>query len=266
MNMNKFKTALLISTYNWPDALSLIFKSIMKQSRLPDEILIADDGSKEDTKNLILQFKEKCNIPVKHFWQEDSGFRKSKILNKAIAGSEADYIIQVDGDCILHKHLIKDHILNACPDQYLYGSRVNIRKEYVDDVFKNESINFNLFSTEIKNKTRALYIPFLAKRYKSYNHISSKLRGCNISFWKKNFIAINGYNEDFEGWGMEDSEMAIRLHNNGFIAKRLRYIGIVFHIYHQVKSKENVLRNEELEQHVLETHLLRCEKGVDQYL
>lgn len=107
------KTALLVSTYNWPEALDLIFRSLLKQKELPDEVLIADDGSGEATKKLIADFKAGSTLAVKHVWQEDHGYHKSKILNKAIAASEADYIIQIDGDCLMHPHFIHDHKANA---------------------------------------------------------------------------------------------------------------------------------------------------------
>src|SRR6478735_11914615 len=123
------KISLLISTYNWPEALLLVLKSALSQSVLPCEILIADDGSKEETRQIIEQFQENSLIPIRHIWQEDIGFRKSKILNKAIAQTTADYIVQIDGDCIIHKDFISDHISAAQNGFYLYGSRVNILPE-----------------------------------------------------------------------------------------------------------------------------------------
>jgi len=260
------KTALLISTYNWVEALEVIFDSVLQQTQIPDEILIADDGSKAETKECIVSFSKKINIPVNYFWQEDKGFRKSKILNKAIAGSTADYIIQVDGDCILHRHFVKDHIAHAQSNTYLYGSRVNIKEGFVTEVLSQKIINFNYFSKQIKNKTRTLHIPFLSTLYKSHEDISKKFRGCNVSYWRKDFIAINGYNEDFEGWGKEDSDLAIRLGNLGVLAKRLRYAGIVFHIWHRIKSKENVVKNTSLEEDSMNHKMVKCEHGVSQYL
>src|SRR5690554_2052679 len=104
------KPSLLISIYNWPEALELVLMSVENQSVGPRELLIADDGSSEKTKQLIDAFAKKSQIPIKHFWHEDKGFRKSKILNKAVAGSTSDYIIQTDGDCIMHKDFVKDHL------------------------------------------------------------------------------------------------------------------------------------------------------------
>jgi len=238
------KTTLLISTYNWPEALNLVLKSAFKQTVLPDEIIIADDGSSESTKEVINCYKKQNTIPLKHIWHEDNGFRKASILNKAIANSNSDYIIEVDGDCIMNKHFISDHISLSRENHFLFGSRVNIQKKRLISLFKSNNINFNSFSFGIKKRTRALRIPFLSSLYKSSNLLSKKLRGCNMSFFRKDFMAVNGYNEDFEGWGKEDSELAIRLLNNGCLGKRIRYKGIVYHIWHSEESKDNLKINQ----------------------
>ncbi len=260
------KSALLISTYNWTEALELVLKSALSQTQLPDEIIIADDGSNEKTKLLIEQFAQKSLIPIHHIWQEDLGFRKSKILNKAIAQTTANYIIQVDGDCIMQENFIKDHLNEAQKGVYLYGSRVNILPDFVADVFLKKKINFNLFSKEIKNKTRSLHIPLLSKFYKKHQGISSKFRGCNVSYWREDFIAINGYNEDFEGWGREDSDLVIRMGNNGVKAKRIRYAAIVFHIYHKINSKQNLELNDKMQNETIENKTVKISQGVNQYL
>ncbi len=260
------KTALLISTYNWSQSLDLVLRSLNSQTVLPDEILIADDGSKQETKQLIEDFQKMCAISIHHFWQEDIGFRKSKILNKAVAGSVAEYIIQIDGDCIMHPRFIEDHINFAQKGIYLYGSRVNILPEFVSKVFENKRIKFHFFSKEIKNKTRSLHLPFLSKLYKSHKGISKKFRGCNVSFWREDFIAVNGYNEDYEGWGREDSDLVIRIGNNDVKARRLRYAGIVYHIYHKINSKHNFERNDKMQNETISKKIVRINNGIDQYL
>lgn len=260
------KTALLISTYNWPEALELIFLSIKKQSIFPDEILIADDGSNEKTKTVIDDFKKQTNFNIIHVWQEDKGFRKSMILNKTIAVSKADYIIQIDGDCIIHKNFVKDHIKNCRKKHFLFGSRINILAPYVNKVLNEKITSFTIFSKEIKNKTRTFYLPFLSKFIRPQKTISKKFRGCNVSYWRNDIISINGYNQDFEGWGSEDSDLAIRLLNNGIAGKRLKFCGILFHIYHKINSKNNVEINNEIEQNTIKNKITKIEKGIDQYL
>lgn len=262
----QMKTSLLISTYNWPEALDLVLKSAAAQSFQPFEILIADDGSKDETKDLIEAFKNRTTTTLKHIWHEDKGFRRSKILNKAVAAADGDYIIQIDGDCIMHPDFVKDHIAHSARGQFLFGSRVNIQEAYLKELFKKKRINFNFFSKGIKKRTRALRISILADLYKTSPILSKKLRGCNLSYWRKDFIAINGYNENFEGWGREDSEMAIRMLNSGVLGKRLRYNGIVYHIWHLVKDQSRFEINDSLQKETQENRVKWCEKGINAYL
>lgn len=260
------KTALLISTYNWPEALGVVLQSLSRQTRFPAEVLIADDGSREETKNLINKFKGSVPFPVTHFWQEDKGFRKSVILNKALAATNADYIIQVDGDCIMHPNFIEDHLSSAAKNVYIFGSRVNIKPHAVDRVLKEKFREFSFYSKAIKNKTRNIRIPFLQKIYKPQPTFSHKTRGCNISFWREDFIAVNGYNESIEGWGREDSELFLRMLNKGVQGKRLRYGGIVYHIYHPEKSKDNLPENTRIQEETMRENKIWCAQGIDKHL
>ena len=258
--------ALLISTYNWPQALNLVLKSVEKQSVIPDEVLIADDGSGEDTKQLVDRYQLNGTLHIKHFWQEDQGFRKAQILNKAIAASTADYIIQVDGDCILHPHHVKDHLSHAEPGVYLYGSRVNMQEKHLSLLFKNNQIDFTPFSKGIKKRTRAIYAPALSNNYKPAPGVHRKMRGCNVSYWRKDILKVNGYDERYTGWGREDSELAWRIANTGVQGKRLRYAGIVYHIWHAEKSKNNLQRNDAMEQQTIDSKSIWTDYGIDKYL
>lgn len=260
------KTALLISTYNWPEALELVLLSLKNQSVKPDEVLIADDGSKQETKELIETFQKKSSIPILHFWHEDDGFRRSLILNKAIAGSTSDYIIQTDGDCIMHKDFVKDHLDMKEPNTYLFGSRVNIRENLLPSLFSEKKIEFGFLDKGINKRTRNLRIPVFSNLYKKNIALSPKLRGCNLSFWKRDFVAVNGYNEEFEGWGREDSELIIRMMNNGVFGRRLRYRGIVYHIWHRVKDQSRFEINDSLQQKALDEKKKWCKNGIDKYL
>ncbi len=260
------KPSLLISTYNWPEALELVLLSFENQSIKPKELLIADDGSTEDTKQLIEEFQKTSDIPIRHFWHEDNGFRRSSILNKAIAGSTSDYIIQTDGDCIMHKDFIKDHLKMRKKNTYLFGSRVNIKEELLPILFSKKKIQLGFFEKGISKRTRNLRIPLFSSFYKKNDQISSKLRGCNLSFWRSDFIAVNGYNENFEGWGREDSELIIRMMNNEVSGRRLRYSGIIYHIWHKVKDKSRFEINDSLQQQAVLEKSKWCENGIDKYL
>lgn len=262
----KYSTCLLVSTYNWPEALELIFLSITKQTILPDEIVIADDGSTEDTKKIVDKFKKIIQTPILHVWHKDEGFRKSVILNKAISKSNSDYIIEIDGDCILNKFFIEDHISLLKKNHFLYGSRVTLNKLKSQQILDSKKINISLFSKNINKRTRTLRIPFLASLFKPNNRLSKKVRGCNLSFFKSDFIAVNGYNEDIQGWGKEDSELVIRFLNKGCLGKRIRYKGIVYHLWHNENSKFNLTNNNLIQNKIRSEKIKWCCNGVDKYL
>lgn len=264
--MPKLPTATLVTpTYNWPEALDLLLLSLSRQTYMPKEIIIADDGSTQDTKAVIDRYKEKFDIPLIHVWHEDIGNRKPAIMNKAIAKAKGDYIIEIDGDIIMEEHFVKDHLQFAEAGMYLFGSRVNIKKDKLPELFKRRLTHFNFLSDGIKKRGRTLRIPFLMRFAKPAEERSKKLRGCNMSFWKKDFIAINGFNENLVGWGIDDSEMIQRLHNLGIKGKRLKYSGIAYHIYHKEQSKSHIDVNRKIEEETTAKKLTYIEKGVDQY-
>lgn len=265
MKINPY-CSLITPTYNWPEALELLLLSIQNQTILPNEVIIADDGSKEATKELIMQFQKKFPVPLLHIWHEDIKNRKPKIMNKAIAKAKYDYIIEIDGDIIMNKHFVEDHLTHAQKGLYLFGSRVNIQKSLLDELFLKKIIDFNFLSKGIKKRGRTIRLPFLMKFAKITDKRSSKLRGCNMSFWKEDFIKINGFNENLVGWGIDDSEMIERLHNNGIKGKRLKNVGIAYHIYHPEQSRNHIEINHEIERQTKEQKLTFIEKGINQYL
>jgi glycosyltransferase involved in cell wall biosynthesis len=260
------KCTLVTPTYNWPEALDLLLLSILNQSVLPNEVLIADDGSTKETEELIKTYQQKFPVPLIHVWHEDMKNRKPTIMNKAIAKAKYEYIIEIDGDIIMNKHFVKDHLNFAEKGTYLFGSRVNIQKNILESIFSKKTVHFNFFSKGIKKRTRTIRIPFLMNFSKKTDIRSPKLRGCNMSFWKEDFIKVNGFNENLVGWGIDDSEMIQRLHNIGILGKRLKFAGLAYHIYHKEQSKSHIEINNEIEKQTTEKKITFIEKGINQYL
>ncbi len=265
MKKSNFPTcSLIISTYNWPDALNLCLKSCLRQTILPNEIIIADDGSKKETKNLVEKYVAEFPNLIQYIWQEDIGFRLSRIRNKAILASKSDYIIQIDGDVILDKFFIEDHLTIAEEKYFVCGSRATLPEEYSKVVLKKKTIKPNRLKIPLSHFLNSFRIPFftkkMANRYQEGKLLS--LRGCNMSFWRKDIVAINGYNENYQGWGHEDAEMVVRLHNVGIKKKYLKFGGIVYHIYHKINIKENEAKNFEMLNTALRNKVVWCENGL----
>lgn len=260
------RCTLVTPTYNWPEALELLLLSTMNQTVLPNEVIIADDGSRDETKQLIESFQKVFPVPLIHIWHQDIKNRKPSIMNQAIAKAKFDYIVEIDGDIIMNKHFIEDHLSFAKKGLYLFGSRVNIQEKIVSKLFSKKIIHFNFFAKGIKKRGRTIRIPFLMNLAKSVDKRSRKLRGCNMSFWKEDFVKVNGFNESLVGWGIDDSEMIQRLHNIGIKGKRLKFAGIAYHIYHKEQSKSHFAFNDEIEKETTEKKLTFIEKGINQYL
>lgn len=242
MNKPPRTVALLISTYNWPQALELVLLSVLKQTRMPDEIVIADDGSGEETKSVIDKFIAKSQITVKHVWHEDLGFRKSLILNKAVKNVVSEYIIEIDGDIIIHKNFIEDHLEAAERGYFVQGSRTMITQERSRKLLESKSVDLHPLSVGLRNRLNSFRIPVIAKILRPKN--SFHIKGCNLAFWFEDFVSINGYHNNFVGWGGEDYEFGARLLHLGVKKKVLKFAAVTYHLYHDQHSKGNEKKNE----------------------
>lgn len=263
-------TSLIISTYNWPEALQLCLISVSRQKLIPGEIIIADDGSDNKTKNVIDQFKDIATVPVKHVWQPDEGFRLAAIRNKAIAAADGDYIIQIDGDMILHPYFIKDHVRFARRKTLVRASRIYMNATLSGKMLSEKQAKVSVFDKGVSNTTSAVRLPFLwpffETGYKNKGDERYEIHGCNMAFWKGDAILVNGYNESFHGWGPEDKEFVARLLNAGIKKRFLKLGGIAYHIFHEEKPKNRLDVNEQLLKQAIHSNISFCSQGINQYL
>jgi glycosyltransferase involved in cell wall biosynthesis len=265
---SKPSSTLLISTYNWPEALELALQSVKRQVLLPDEIIIADDGSKEETRQVIERMQSGFPAPLHHIWQPDEGFKLAQIRNKAIAAAKGDYLIQTDGDLILHPSFVKYHVQAARPGHFIGGSRVLLDESLSRRLFQKKQLQISPFQNGIRNKFNTIHAPAAARLIELFKKEKGlyNLRGCNMSFWKKDLLSVNGYNEQITGWGREDTDLVIRLYNRGTQRIYFKLQGIVYHLYHKEYDRSALLRNDAVVKQALENKLTWCEKGISQYL
>ena len=258
--------SLLITTYNWKAALYLVLKSVQRQKVLPNEVLIADDGSTEDTKAMINQISKSFPVPIKHTWHEDKGFRAGEIRNKAIETSESEYIIQIDGDCMLHPLFVKDHLEHAKPAYFLAPSRVLLGEQKTKKILAAQKVKISFFSKDVGNRKNIIRFPFFNKMF-SINTNKPKsmlygIRGCNMSFWKSDVLKINGYDTKIYGWGREDSEFAIRLINSGVSCQRIKFSCIQYHLYHKINERNRFGVNNQFTENSIRLKKIVTENGI----
>jgi glycosyltransferase involved in cell wall biosynthesis len=259
------KCSLIICTYNWPEALNLVLESVLDQSIKPNELIIADDGSSMTTEMVIDKFSKTTSIPVIHSWQEDEGCRIPHSRNRAISKSNFEYIIMIDGDTVLHKDFVRDHIRFARKKLYLQGSRVLLQSSFTKSLLqKNQFKRPLFFSKNAKNKLNMLKIPLLTKLFSfSKSQNINRIRGCNYSLYKEDIFAVNGFNEEISTWGREDSEFVQRLFNIGVKKQHLKFAAIQYHLFHDERSHNS--KNDDILKNTITNKLTWCKLGIDSY-
>ena len=261
--------SLLVSTYNRPDALGLCLKTVLQQSILPAEIIIADDGSTDETASLIKSFQENFPVPIKHAWHPDEGFRAAAIRNKGVALCTQDYIVQIDGDIIIHPKFIEDHLEMRETGYFIVGSRVMLSPSQTTRLIKQGYVDFRKLGREnfSFNSLRNRFLRnLLASFYKTKGKHKFYAKGANFAFYKKDILQINGYNEAYVGWGSEDRDIAIRLMNAGIKKLSIKMGAVCYHLYHKKNDRNHELRNEDLMHKAIGNKLIWAENGLNKYL
>jgi glycosyltransferase involved in cell wall biosynthesis len=244
--------SVLLATYNWPEALQKCLESLANQSDTDFEIIIADDGSGPLTQSLIERIKPNHPIPILHLWQEDHGFRKTAILNQAIESAQGNYLLFLDGDCIVQPDFVARHRQLAQKGHLVTGSRVLLSEQLTKVIlawpkwsftqFKNDLIQYRL-SGGI-NKYWPIVVKLNDGAWRLYRKfVWRRIKGCNMACWTADAKAIGGFDESMTGWGHEDADFVFRLQHSGIVRKSGSWSTEVFHLFHRIHDQSNAAEN-----------------------
>lgn len=259
--------SLVITTYNWKEALDLVFKSVTRQTVLPDEVLIADDGSKADTAELIAAWAKRLPIPVHHVWQEDNGFRAARARNRAIARARGDYMVLVDGDMVLHSHFIEDHRRAARRGFFIQGARLLTGPTTAKRMLEEGITELGFFTPDVTRRRHTIRNRLLSWLVLQRTHRNQKaIRGCNQAYWRDDLIKVNGFNELMVGYSREDNELAVRLYNAGVARKNLKFAGLAIHLHHTSRRRAGPNPNDVLFEEAIKNKSKWCDLGLRQHL
>ncbi len=264
--MTRPTASLLVTTYEWPEALAAVLRSIEAQHVLPDEVIVADDGSGERTRRLVEEAQLRFPVPLHHVWQPDDGFRAARIRNMASARAAGAYLVQVDGDMVLHPDFVRDHLAAATPGYFVGGSRVMLGPRATARVIAGARVG--PLSRDVRNRLNAIRLPTLGRalaRASSPRSLSS-VRSANVAYWRDDFLAVNGYDEVYVGWGREDTDLVVRLHRHGLRRRFFKLQGIAYHLHHREAPRERLRENDALLERSRQTTSSRCAVGVSQHL
>ncbi len=268
------KLSVIISTYNSPKWLEKVLWGYSRQSHRDFEIIIADDGSTDDTRQLIDRMRAETGLDIKHVWQEDEGFRKCRILNKAVLEVASEYVVFTDGDCIPRQDFLAVHAAEAEPGAYLSGGYHKLPMSTSQAIGKDDILTGRCFSLKwlkqhgLKSSFKNLKLtasPWLAKICNKLTPTACNFKGSNGSAWLTDILAVNGFDERMP-WGGEDREFGVRLINRGIRAKHVRYNAIVIHLDHSrgYRDPEMVAKNKALRQANEKSGVARTEYGIAQ--
>ena len=266
------KVSIIITTYNAVEWLQKVLIGYSVQTECDFEIVIADDGSTSETKELLSLFSSKFKYPIVHVWQEDDGFQKSKILNKAILKSNSEYLLFTDGDCIPRKDFVAMHLKYQEKGYFLSGgyfklplsiSKLISEKDVVGENcfdlswLKSNGFKANFKSSKLtKSAVFANFMNWITPTKRSWN-------GHNSSGWKSDIIAVNGFNHDMQYGGL-DRELGERLFNNGLLSKQIRYSAICVHLDHArgYSTPEIWQKNKGIREYNRKNKVVKIEKGI----
>lgn len=249
----QMQLSIIFTTYNSPKWLSNVLTGFSYQSYRDFEIIIADDGSSEDTKKIIDSFRQKISSPIIHVWHEDKGFRKCEILNKAVLASTSDYLVFTDGDCIPHYQFMQTHFEKKEKGYFLSGGYFKLPMNISESITHQDILSGRCFDIKWL-KSLGLESSFKNTKLifnKNFSMIMNKItptnaswNGHNSSCWKKDILAINGFDENMH-YGSEDREFGERLINFGIKSRQIRYSAICIHLDHSrgYVNKEDLNNN-----------------------
>ena len=272
------KTSIILSTYNWPEALKIILDKLIPHLNEKTELIIADDGSTAATSDLISFYKSK-SPHILHVWHPDNGFQKSMILNKAVALSKGEYLIFLDGDCIPFVDFINEHLKLKQIGYFVAGHRVLIAPKFTKEILKTHKLQeeitdfslFNWMGCYLFKKTNKLLFNLRLNcnskwRYFGLNNWRYP-KGCNFGIHKNDFMSINGFDEEYSGWGHEDADLFIRLIKNGLKIKNGKFSIPVLHLWHKQANRSNSLINyNKLIERLKDKSIIKTHNGINQWL
>ena len=270
------KISVLFTTYNSPDWLQKVLWGWSQQSDKDFEIVIADDGSGGETRAVIENFTSKCPIPVKHIWQEDNGFRKCRILNKAIVAAEGEYIVMSDGDCIPRADFLAQHRKYAEPGYYLSGGYFKLPMSTSELISKEDILSQRCFDKKwlirngVKPTIKFMKLtagPLRAQLLNALTTTKPTWNGANASCFRSDAIKVNGFDERMRYGGL-DVEFGYRLKNAGIKPKQIRYSAVCIHLDHSrgYVNDEDWKRNREIRNKTVEEKLSWTPAGISELM
>ena len=257
------RISLLISTYERPDALATVLRSVARQTLKPHQVVVGDDGSGPETAKVVRDAAQSMNVI--HRWLPHEGFQLARMRNYAAAVATGDYLVIIDDDILLHPEFIADHAAAAREGFFAQGSRALLGEKASAEALAADKYWPAFATPAVGNRKNLIRSPFLSRLFAGAVEGLRGIRTCNFALWRRDYERVNGFNEDFTGWGREDSEFCSRLFKSGVRRRNLRFAALACHLHHPPRSREGLDKNDALLAESIARDGFRCERGLNQH-
>ena len=267
------KLAVIVTTYNRPGALAAVLEGYCAQRGAAFELLVADDGSSDDTRELVEAYAKRTPFALRHVWQEDRGFRAGAARNRALAQTRADYVIFTDGDCVPPASFVSTHTALAEAGCFLAGNRLLLSEAFTRRVL-DARLPVHRWSAlhwlgawlrrDVNRALPLVQLPDAAWRRRRPMRWEG-VKTCNFSAWRSDLVRANGFDERYAGWGLEDSDLVVRLLHAGVRHKSARFAAPVFHLWHRENDRSALPGNQLRLEEIRESTRVAALEGLDRY-
>jgi glycosyltransferase involved in cell wall biosynthesis len=262
--------SVIVTTHNREDALNIVLRALSRQTDRDFEVIVADDGSGPATARLVESWQPRIGVPLARVWHEHLGFRAAEIRNRAIEASRGRYCIFLDGDCIPRCDFVATHRLLAEPDCFVAGNRVLMSRTMTDLVLKENlqpetwhmSVFFRYWLTRDINRLSPLLQFSVGKLRMLKSRRWSGVRCCNLAVWRRDLERVDGFDSSFCGWGLEDSDLVIRLLRAGVRRKDGRFATGVLHLWHPKQDQASLAQNQLRLSELLRNNRVKAVRGL----
>ena len=268
------RTCVIVTTYNRPDALELVLEGYLAQHAREFELIVADDGSTAETRRVVEGYMRRAPFALRHVWHEDLGFRPAAIRHRALAATDAEYVIFSDGDCVAPRDFVTRHMQLAEAAYFLAGNRVLLSETFTTRAL-SERLPLHQWDAgawlrawlrgDVNRCLPLLRLPDGAFRKRSPARWEG-VKTCNLSAWREDLLRVNGLDESYTGWGLEDSDLVIRLLRAGVKHKSARFAAPLIHLWHRESDRSGLPENRRRFHEILASDRVAAARGVRQYL
>jgi glycosyltransferase involved in cell wall biosynthesis len=262
--------SVIVATYNRPDALAAVLRSLSRQSDRDFEVIVADDGSGPDTARVVTEWVPRLGVALKHVWHEDRGFRLAEIRNRAIRAAHGPYCVFLDGDCLARPDFVAFHRRLAEPGWFVTGNRILLSRELTERILQSglepEQWGFASWVTQHSRRGINRFAPLMALRLGFLRKLHPRrwqgARGSNMAFWRDDLETVDGFDSAFTGWGREDSDIFVRMIRAGVRRKDGRFGPGVLHLWHPEADRARLVDNDRQLEALLAGERVRAQRGL----